>query len=63
MTPRTLFSNNAVVERAELPPPGPFVETQQAKKAKQSCPASSTEASSSFVTDDTVSPKLLALEE
>ena len=27
MTPRTLFGDNAMVERAELPPPGPTVET------------------------------------
>ena len=63
MTPQTLFSDDAMVERAELPPPGPTVETQQAKRAKQTCPLPGAEPSSSMVADNNVSAKLLALEE
>ena len=63
MTLRTLFGDDAVVERAELPPSGPTLETQQAKRAKQTHPPPSTEASSSLVANDSVSAKLLALEE
>ena len=63
MTPETLFSDNAFVDRVELPPPGSTIETRQAKKAKQSCPTSGVEAFSSFVTNDSVLVKLIALEE
>ena len=63
MTPRTLFSDDAMVERAELLPPGPTVETRQAKRAKQTCPPPRAEPSSSVVADDSISAKLLALEE
>ena len=63
MTPQTVFSDDVVVERVELLPPGPTVETRQAKRAKQSHPTSGMEASSLFVADDNVSAKLLALEE
>ena len=63
ITPRTLFGDNAMVERAELLPPGPTVETRQAKRAKQSRPPPSAEPSSSVVADDNVSAELLALEE
>ena len=63
MTLQTLFGDDAMVERAELPPPSPTVETRQAKRAKQTCPPPSTEPSSSVVADDNVSAKLLALEE
>ena len=62
MTPWTLFSDNVVVERAELPPPSPTIETRLTKRAKQSRLASGTEASSSLVADDSISTKLLALE-
>ena len=62
-TPRTLFGDDAMVERVELPPPGPIVETRQAKRAKQTSPPPSAEPSSSVVADDNVSAKLLALEE
>ena len=34
MTPRTLFGDDAMVEKAELLPPGSTVETRQAKRAK-----------------------------
>ena len=63
MTPRTLFGNDAIVERAELLPPRPTVKTRQAKRAKQTRPPPNTEPSSSVVADDIVSTKLLALEE
>ena len=63
MTLRTLFGDDAMVERAELPPPGPTVKTRQAKRAKQTCPPPSAKPSSSVVTDNSVSAKLLALEE
>ena len=63
MTPRTLFGNDAMVERAELPPPGPTVETRQAKRAKQTRPPPGTEPSSSVVADNNVFAKLLVLEE
>ena len=63
MTPWTLFNDDAVVERAKLPPPSPTIETRQAKRAKQTRPTSGTEASSSLVADNSVSEKLLALEE
>ena len=63
MTPRTLFGDDAMVERAELPPPGPTVETRQAKRAKQTCPQPGVVPSSLVVADDSVSPNLLALEE
>ena len=63
MTPRTFFGDDAMDERAGLPPPGPTVETRQAKRAKQAGPLSGTEPSSSVATDDIVSAKLLALEE
>ena len=63
MTPRTLFSDDVVVERAQLLPPGPTFETWQVKRAKQSSLASGLEASSLLVAYDNVSTKLLALEE
>ena len=63
MTLRTLFGDDAIVERAEIPPPGLTIETRQAKRAKQTCPPPGTKASSSLVTNDNVSTKLLALEE
>ena len=63
MTSRTLFGDDAVVERIELPPFDPAVETRKAKRAKQTCLVSGTEASSSMVANDTISAKLLALEE
>ena len=63
MTLRTLFGDDAMVERAELLPPGPTVKTQQAKRAKQTHPVPGTEPSSSVVADDSVSTKLLTLEE
>ena len=50
-------------ERAELPPPSPTVETRQAKRAKQIRPPPGAKPSSSVVADDSVSAKLLALEE
>ena len=63
MTPRTLFGDDAMEERAELPPFGPTMETRQAKRAKQTRPPLGAEPSSSVVADDNVSAKLLALEE
>ena len=63
MTPRTLFGDDAMDERAGLPPPGPTVETRQAKRAKQAGPPPNVEPSSSVAADDVVSAKLLALEE
>ena len=63
MTPRTLFGDDAMDERAGLPPPGPIVETQQAKRAKQAGPPPGTEPSSSVAADDITSAKLLALKE
>ena len=63
MTPRTLFGDDAMDERAGLPPPGPTVETRQAKRAKQAGPPPGIEPSSSVAADDIVSAKLLALEE
>ena len=63
MTPRTLFGDDAMVERAKLPPPSSTIKTRQAKRAKQTRPPPGTEPSSSVVTDDNVSVKLLALEE
>ena len=63
MIPRTLFGDDAMVERAELSPPGPTVGTRQAKKAKQTHPPPGAEPSSLVVADDSVSMKLLALEE
>ena len=62
MTPWIVFSNDAVVERAELPPLGPTIETQQAKREKQSCPGFGMEVFPSFVANDSILAKLLALE-
>ena len=63
MTPRTLFGDDAMDERAGLPPPSPTVETRQAKRTKQAGPPPGAEPSSSVAADDIVSAKLLALEE
>ena len=63
MTPRTLFGDDAMDERAGLPLPSPTVETRQAKRAKQAGPSPGAEPSSSVAADDIVSSKLLALEE
>ena len=63
MTSRTLFGDDAMDERAGFPPPGPIVETRQAKRAKQASPPPGTEPSSLVAADDIVSAKLLALEE
>ena len=63
MTLKTNFSDDAVMERAVLLPPGLIVDTRQAKRAKQSCLMSGMEASSLFVANDSVLTKLLALEE
>ena len=63
MTPQTLFSDDDAMERVELPPSSPTIETGQAKRTKQSHPAFGTEVSSFFVANDSISAKLLALEE
>ena len=63
MTPRTLFDDNASVERPQPATSRPIVETWQAKRQKQSRPSSAPVVSSSHASKDSVSTHLHSLEE
>ena len=63
MTPRMLFDDDASVERPQPATARPTVETQQAKKQKQSRPSSTPVVSSSHAPKDSVSAHLHSLEE
>ena len=63
MTPRTLFDEDASVERPQPATSRPTVETRQAKRQKQSRPSSAPVVSSSQEPKDSVSAQLHSLEE
>ena len=63
MTPRTLFDDDASVERPQLVTACPIVETRQAKRQKQSRPSSAPVVCSSHAPEDSVSAHLHSLEE
>ena len=63
MTPRTLFDEDASVERPQPATSRPTVETRQAKRQKQSRPSSAPVVSSLQEPEDSVSAHLHSLEE
>ena len=63
MTPRTLFDDDASVERPQPATSHPTVETRQAKRQKQSRPSSAPVVSSSHNPEDSISTHLHSLEE
>ena len=52
ITPRSLFIDEPLIERADLPPSRPIIEIRVEKKARQSCDGFDAGASSLAVVED-----------